>query len=317
MIFLRPIREKASDYDEIEKEIQRVFREEIYSPLMEEIDQKKVLRNTLDDLAEAIRSGRIVFDHGRFIGSFDSVTSRELRKIGAKWDRSSRSYRISARSLPIELKPLIWASESRFEKTINRINSRLAQILPEEIAGKVKLENLFDKRIWSVDSDLKSTMKGLTVVPQLTKERAKVISEDYTNNMKLYIQEWTEKEIKELRQKMQVHSFKGLRYEGMIKEIQKSYDVSKKKAKFLARQETSLLMTGFKQQRYQEAGVRDYKWRCVVGTTRHPVRPMHKKLDGKMFSFDNPPVTSPNGARNNPGQDYNCRCVAVPIVKFG
>ncbi len=315
---LRPIREKVSDYEEIEREILKVFQEEIYKPILRDMPKapRRVFRNSLEDLADAIRTGEIDFNLGKFTGHFSSRISKELRKIGAKWDRASRSFRINAKDLPLDIRFAISASVTRFDTILAKIDNRIALMNPAEIAGKVKLTQLFNKRLWKTDAELKSTMAAISVVPQLTPSRAKVISEDYQNNMELYIKDWTQKSIKELRQKMRGHSFSGLRYDGMIKEIQRSYDVSANKAKFLARQETSLLMTSFKYERYQEAAINQYKWRCVVGTPRHPVRPMHKKLDGKIFSFDNPPVTSPNGDRNNPGRDFNCRCVAVPIVKF-
>ena len=48
---------------------------------------------------------------------------------------------------------------------------------------------------------------------------------------------------------------------------------------------------------------------------------MHKELNdrsekGEVFKFSNPPIDSPNGSRHNPGQNYNCRCIAIPVVKF-
>ncbi len=315
---LRPIRERLSDYDEIEDEIIRLLREEIYVPILSEMGAvgDGVLRNSIEDLADAIRDSRISFEHGRFTGKFSSTISKELKKIGAKWEAKTKSYRLTSDKLPPEILSHIAQSKSRFESILTRIDKKLESLSPEEISEKISLQKSFDKTLWKVDSELNKTMKAVTVTPQLTRSRAKIIADDYTNNMKLYIQEWTQKSIKDLRQKMRDRSYEGLRYEGIIKEIQSSYGVSKRKAKFLARQETSLMITSFKQERYKESGISQYKWRCVSGTKLHPVRPMHKKLDGKIFSFDDPPVTSPNGSRNNPGRDFNCRCTAIPIVKF-
>ena len=42
---------------------------------------------------------------------------------------------------------------------------------------------------------------------------------------------------------------------------------------------------------------------------------MHKDLDGKIFEFANPPITNEKGDRNNPGEDWQCRCEAIPIVE--
>jgi uncharacterized protein with gpF-like domain len=38
-------------------------------------------------------------------------------------------------------------------------------------------------------------------------------------------------------------------------------------------------------------------------------------LNGHIYSFDDPPVTcQATQAHNNPGEDFRCRCVAIPIL---
>jgi uncharacterized protein with gpF-like domain len=47
------------------------------------------------------------------------------------------------------------------------------------------------------------------------------------------------------------------------------------------------------------------------------VRPDHKRLDGKIFNWDDAPISNTKtGKRAHPGQDYGCNCVARPIVDF-
>ena len=46
---------------------------------------------------------------------------------------------------------------------------------------------------------------------------------------------------------------------------------------------------------------------------------MHKELNarsekGEIFDFRYPPIDDPNGSRHNPGENYNCRCVAIPVI---
>lgn len=121
-----------------------------------------------------------------------------------------------------------------------------------------------------------------------------------------------------LRKQVMAAAFRGNRYDALVKTIQRSYGVTVSKAKFLAHQETNLLMAKFKETRYTDAGIVEYRWRCVTGSKLHPVRPSHKALDGKIFRFDDPPITTPPSEaprRNNPGEDYGCRCTAVPVVR--
>lgn len=316
-IELTPIKEKPEYWDEIEAKIIALFRAELYIPLVVELGVKqKVLKNSIDDLVNAIKFGKITFYRGQFSGRFNASTSKELKRLGAQWDRKQRTWKIPQSSLPPDIKIAINAGEARFNQAVSRIDKKLASILPEELADQLKIEHIFDSTLFKVDKDLKKSLKNLTIAPELKSEQRKKIAKGWTDNMKLYIKDFTEKEISTLRKDVQKTVFEGGRYESMIKTIQKSYGVTQNKAKFLARQETSLLMTKFKETRYMDAGVKKYKWGTVAGSAAHPVRPMHKALEGKIFSWDNPPVTDDKGARNNPGQDYNCRCFARPIVDF-
>lgn len=314
---LKPIYDRPEDYEAIERELVILFKQEIYLPLLEELNApQKVLTNSYGDLVQAIASGQIQFVNGHFEGAVTSVISRELKKLGAQWDRRSGWWKLPTAKLTIDMRAAIGTSETRFKQMAQRVNKKLNELAPEEISRKFKIEKILDKSIYKLNKSIDSTLKNITVSPQLTEAMKQRIAREYTENMQLYIKDWTEKEIIELRKKMSGETAQGFRYESMIKTIRDSYGVSQNKAKFLARQETSLLMTKYKQTRYQDAGVNSYKWRCVVGSPNHPVRPMHKALDGKVFSWQNPPIVSEKGERKNPGQDYGCRCVAIPIVRF-
>lgn len=327
-IELSPIKETVGDFDEIEKAIKLLLKREIYEPLMKEFGASRTLRNAKEDLLESIKSGRIQFYRGVFKGRFNALISKELKALGAQWDRQTGTWKLSQTSLTQEVKTAIQASASTFQRKLEAIDKKLAAILPGEIADKLKVDQLFDSTLWKVETEIKKTLRGITVSPTLTKEQRKVIADEWQNNLKLYIKDWTQKEIVDLRKNMQQSVFAGNRYETAIKTIAKSYGVSSSKAKFLARQETGLLMAKFKEVRYKESGVKKFRWTCVTGTAKHPVRDSHKKCDKKIFSWDNSKELDKNGlpkpdgqekpeGKLNPGEDYNCRCYAKPIVEFG
>ena len=312
---LKPILERPNDYEAIERYIVELLRDQVYLPLIEELGEPETtIKNSIDGLLTEIARGNIVFSNGVFSGKFNSESSRELKKLGAKWSKGE--WRIPLSKLPLNVRAAISTSLHRFEETLKKVDKKLSKMLPADIADQFQAADLFDKALWKVEKSFQKTVKGITIAPSLTKEQSKKIAAEYNNNLKLPIQDWSQKEIKELRAKIKEHAFAGGRYEDVVKEIQKSYGVATRKAKFLARQETSLLMAKFKETRYTDVGINEYKWGCVVGSANHPVRPMHKALQGKTFSWDAPPVTNPEGGRNNPGQDFNCRCFARPLVKF-
>ena len=68
------------------------------------------------------------------------------------------------------------------------------------------------------------------------------------------------------------------------------------------------------QELMRDAGVEEYIW-STSGDSR--VRESHKKLNGKRFRWDDPPVVDEKtGRRCHPGEDYECRCVALAVFDF-
>lgn len=95
------------------------------------------------------------------------------------------------------------------------------------------------------------------------------------------------------------------------RQIQASYNVSKSHARFIARDQMAKLNARITQQQQTDAGITEYVWR-TVGDGR--VRESHRHLNGKRFKYNDPPVVDPKtGRRANPGEDYQCRCVALPV----
>lgn len=312
---IAPIVIDRGDYDEIERRIKRAFRDYIYLPLVGVLGTDLVTNSEYGLLA-AIRTNRVNFNQGKFTGHFNAKISKELKDMGAKWSSKDKAWKIAKGDLPDDVATAVTLSDAHAAKVQARVEAKLGEILGEDIASKIKLTDVFERTMGKIDKDIRASMNKIGVPPSLDAAGKERIAEEYATNLKLSIQEFTDEQILELREKVTKAAFIGNRYETMVDDIRKSYGVSQNKAKFLARQETNLLMAKYKEVRYQDAGVNDYIWRCVAGTKQHPVRPMHARLNGKRFSFSAPPVTDNLGNRNNPGEDYNCRCAAVPIVKF-
>lgn len=319
-IELKPVKESTEDYEQIEKRILAAFKSLLYRPIVKELDESTKIQNAKETpLAAALRKGRVSFSRGAFRGKFSAAISKELRSLGAKWDRKTSTYKIGLRDLPMDVRQAVSLGDEAFKGRLEKIDAVLVQNLPAKIAESIKTADLIDSTLWKVSRSVDETLKGITVPPKLSAEDRKRVSDEWQNNMDLWIKDFTEKEIAKLRKTVRDAAFSGQRRESLHREIMASYDVTANKARFLARQETSLLMTKFKEVRYTKAGVNEYRWGCVAGSPLHPVRPAHKALEGKIFRWNDPPITTAPGEpvrHNNPGQDYNCRCFARPIVKF-
>lgn len=311
---LQPIIKNKSQFEEIEKEVLRLLRDELYLPLLEELGAPDKVLNAIDsDLIEAIRGNKITFSKGKFVGKFSASISKELKGMGAKW--KDGSWKIDLSALPQNVSNAVRASSTRRDEAFKKIDKRLSDFSPNKISNLPRFKKLFDKAIWKTNQSVKKSVESISVLPKLTSYQNDRISTEWANNMDKYIQDFSQKQIKDLRKKMQNNYLSGNRYDGMVNTIQRSYGVSERKATFLARQETHLLNAKFQEARFAEAGVHEYKWRSVTGTNNHPTRARHKALNdasqmnGKIFRFDDPPVTTEPGQperKNNPGEDFNC-----------
>ncbi len=328
IIELKPVRENPTDYDAIEKEIREVLRKKIYLPIMRVLtgkDEVTPLANASDDdsptgyLTRALRKGYITFSRGVFSGRLDAKVSKELRGLDAVWDKKTKTYRLLKSELPAEVLDAATLGTGAYVKRLEKVEEHLRKILPAEVADAVKLVDRFDKTIFEVDGAIQASFGKLAVQPVLTAKERRIVAEEWEENARLYIRNFTKSETAKLRAMIKANALKGLRYEHAIASIQKSYGVTERKARFLAKQETSLLMSKLKKARYTGGGSHEYRWRCVAGSPKHPVRPSHKKLDGTIQRWDSPPITTmPNQPvrRCAPGEDFECRCTAIPIVRF-
>ena len=105
---------------------------------------------------------------------------------------------------------------------------------------------------------------------------------------------------------------KGTNTTDITRMIQEAYGTEKRHARFIALDQMSKLNARITQKEHEDAGVTSYEW-SDSGDER--VRESHRRLNGKIFEYADPPITD-DGRRCNPGEDYRCRCVALPIFDF-
>jgi SPP1 gp7 family putative phage head morphogenesis protein len=102
------------------------------------------------------------------------------------------------------------------------------------------------------------------------------------------------------------------RFTEIAKEIRNSTGVAESRAVLIARTEVARTSTTLTQARAESIGADSYVWRTSGDGA---VRSDHKKLNGKIFQWHNPPIADErSGERANPGCIWNCRCFAEPII---
>ena len=325
---LREVRPPDFEMEAIEKRLKRLFLELVFRPLLNSQgfkDYQKIFNQlpTYPGLELALSSGRLTFHNGTFSGKFNASASKELHQLGASWEASTKTFKLTKDKLPFELIRAVHASEGRFAQKLDKLDASLVQILHKNIWKDFSFSDLFDKAIFRMDKEFRKNVSTISVQPKVTDFQARKISEGWQRNLERDIKTFTEEQIQELREKIKESYFKGDRYGSLVQSIRQSYGVTERKAEFLARNETKGLAAAYQGARYVEAGVPGYHWKAVSGTAAHPTRHRHRELSemsdrGKIFYWNKPPVTTEPGQpvrRNNPGQDYNCRCSAIPVYE--
>lgn len=292
----------------IERDINAIFWRTIYEPLSRILNKTAMeLKNSGDALTDAIRSGRVIFQDGKFFGSFNATISKQLKAVGAEYKKGE--WKLA--TLPPQISMAVAQAAIQFQVITQQIIQALDSVEYETLIAEAKLSGSYAKVVDEMEVAFKKTVKSVSIAPKLTDEMRANIAEAWGQNLEVYIKGWTNDDILKLREQVEQNAFSGQRASNLAKIIQKSYGVSKNKAKFLARQETSLLMSKFREERYKSIGVMKYRW-STAGDER--VRQEHKELDGKIIEWTNPPVSGANGERQHAGEPFGCRCLAIGIV---
>lgn len=98
----------------------------------------------------------------------------------------------------------------------------------------------------------------------------------------------------------------GERIENISKDIAKTFGIDQRRARTIARDQTSKLNASLTRLRQMEIGVEEYIWET---SNDERVRATHRANAGKKFRWDTPPPIT-----GHPQHDINCRCVASPVL---
>lgn len=98
----------------------------------------------------------------------------------------------------------------------------------------------------------------------------------------------------------------GLTVEALTAKLVERGDVSESHAALIARDQTSKMNAAINEHRQRAAGVTSYVWSTSLDER---VRETHVANEGQTFEWATPPEET-----GNPGDDVNCRCVAIPEI---
>lgn len=161
-----------------------------------------------------------------------------------------------------------------------------------------------------VDESLKEALKqsvGVDITGALTSEAlAAPMESALVANVEL-IKSIPTKYLDSVKSRVYESTSEGLRWEDIVEKIQDIGSVTESRAKLIARDQVSKMNGSFNEARQTSLGIDKYIWQ-TSGDER--VRDTHADNDGKVFNWDDPPATG------HPGEDINCRCVALPYFNL-
>lgn len=200
---------------------------------------------------------------------------------------------------PDEVKKLINAL-NRYSKTLRPWAFKLAAT----IIQRVSIDN------YSRWTSLSKKVGKLLVNRYQRNDPIYALAKKLQNDQVKYIVTIPQQMAKRVQEASRLYRAEGIRQEELAARIQNTAGVAKFVAQRLARTEISKANTALTKARAQSIGVKQFIWRTAGDEI---VRSSHAELDGMVFSFDKPPLI-PKEGRHLPGDIYNCRCYAEPII---
>ncbi len=108
----------------------------------------------------------------------------------------------------------------------------------------------------------------------------------------------------------------GRGLQDLVPYLEKHKGMTERRARSIALDQTRKAYNNLNRGRMQKVGLKKFEW-LHTGGSNHP-RKLHQSYNGKIFSFDEPPVIDENtGEHGIPGQAINCRCRMKPVLEWG
>lgn len=328
---------KEAYYKPVEKDLNYYFYELYYKDIFEALKDPYYLLNSNNALIAALRTGKVFYKNGLFSGSFNARISKELLKF-AKFNKRTKKWEGLA---PPDVLAASVVANSKAEKLNKKIKFLIDKI-PDRVKSVIdNLEFSIDKPLYQINKEADKSLKSIGVSVDMSPELSERLKDNYTNNQQINITNWTEVQTERLRDMVERNVLAGYNRKDLIESIEVEYGVTQNKAKFLARQETSLFLAEVRDERYIDAGLEWYKWSTsndikVVGNPGglYP-KPTeghgnHWMMQGKVCQLKNPTLYADSvddakkgkwksklnigAGGKHPGQEFGCRCTSIPLV---
>lgn len=316
---LKPIKPSRKEIILLSNSINSFLKDIIYNNIV--INYKDIFKNNLrindiNNINNLLKNNDL-YIKGSKLYSSDNKWSlkliKELESLGCIYYKQDNSFI----NLPNSFNSVIVEKQKQAKEFLDFLNEYTNKIL-KDLENKINYFNYNFSRIIGnynkqLNNNLNEYTENHTINNNLNKELDKQLNKEYTNTLKRKITNLSQRQTEKLRRDVKDYILnKGYNNNTIASLIQDNYKLTKKQSNFIARNESSFLLAKYNKLKAKELNLDTYIW-----TTAHDerVREDHKILDGHRFKFDYPPIADKRtNQRANPGELYNCRCLAQIVL---
>lgn len=311
------------DLDALEEQLALFVYETVYKDVFEILKDKELVNDVPSSLiVEALRSGKIYFDGKGF---------RASNKFGVKLAKEFRRLKAVLKNGRYELPnvigdPEIEAIKAEVQALQDEVQARIKEI-ESYLISKTDYPDFNDPSLITsiVDKLTSQASTAFGIQYNFTPEEKQFFVDSYVKNAALYSKKLSLRANEELKAYVLAQASQvNMTAKSLAKVIEERFGVTERHARFIARQEAHVARERINQSTAQNLGFKHYVWQTVgdyrvrpkgYGTAPEYQGDNHRRLQGMIFSFDDPPyVDRIRGRKCNPGEDYNCRCTARVII---
>lgn len=233
-----------------------------------------------------------------------ALTEKELKKLYSTPD--AKAYFTADASIASQAKKLINSLTAKFDSMFGDV----AGLLSERMVNGVNAESKA-----ALGNSMKQLSGGMTV-------NTKVMSADLHETVKasiaqnaLLIKTIPKDYLARVGGAVLRSVTTGQGMADLMPQIQKYGDMTERKAKNVALDQTRKAYNTINADRMKKVGIKKFEWIHSSGGLKP--RQDHIEMSGNIYSFDDLPVIDQNtGERGIPGQAPNCKCTMRPVVVF-
>lgn len=222
-----------------------------------------------------------------------SILSKELRKI-IKDEIKNDSFRTDG------IISLIKSAFTRVRSALS-VDNDLRDRAIEAVARKVAIQTSESNK-QSLDRSFKR-VAGIGVLQREQWLDDKIFS--FVKENVALIKSIPEQHFERLEKNVIDAATKGVLGKDFSKIIEENFGVTQRRATLIARDQVAKFNSSLTEARQTAIGVDRYEWSTSMDER---VRDTHAANEGKIFFWNEPPAET-----GHPGNDINCRCVAIPV----